>query len=104
MKLTTFLADRPSVGGLQSAALQSALQSNVQASPLPHLASSGNAPSESIRHILLGKPEAIRQTIHLLHTLHYTETILWSPVLTIEEALVITPAQGEAISLLRKQL
>ncbi|MEM8503857.1 MAG: hypothetical protein AAF716_11970 [Cyanobacteria bacterium P01_D01_bin.1] len=96
MKLTTFLADRPTVGGLRSAVLQS--------SPLPHLTPSGGAPGESIRHILLGKPEAIRQTIHLLHTLHYTETILWSPVLTIEEPLVITPAQGEAMSLLRKQL
>ncbi|MBE9064355.1 hypothetical protein IQ256_25705 [cf. Phormidesmis sp. LEGE 11477] len=76
----------------------------MQISPLPHLTPSGSAPGESIRHILLGKPDAIRQTIHLLHTLHYTETILWSPVLMIEEALVITPAQGEAISLLRKQL
>jgi len=96
MKSTAFLADRPFAGGLQSAVLQS--------SPLPHLTPSGNAPGESIRHILLGKPDAIRQTIHLLHTLHYTETILWSPVLTIEEAVVIAPAQGEAMSLLRKQL
>ncbi|MBE9059774.1 hypothetical protein IQ256_02050 [cf. Phormidesmis sp. LEGE 11477] len=76
----------------------------MQTSPLPHLTPSGNAPGESIRHILLGKPDAIRQTIHLLHALHYTETILWSPVLTIEDALVITPTQGEAMSLLRKQL
>jgi len=99
VKPTTFLAG-PSIGDLQSVALPS----NLQTSPLPHLAPSGSIPGESIRHILLGKPAAIRQTIHLLHTLHYTETILWSPVLTIEEALMITPAQGEAISLLRKQL
>ncbi len=96
MKSTAFLADCPTAGDLQSAVLQS--------SPLPHLTPSGSAPGESIRHILLGKPAAIRQTIHLLHTLHYTETILWSPVLTIEESVVITPAQGEAMSLLRKQL
>ena len=57
-----------------------------------------------IRHILLGEPDAIRQTIHLLHTLRYTETILWTPILDIEEPLMITPAQSEAISLLRKQL
>ncbi len=100
MKSTTFLADRPSVGDRHSVALSSELQT----SPLPHLASSGSDPGEPIRHILLGKPAAIRQTIHLLHTLHYTETILWSPVLTIEEALVIAPTQGEAISLSRKQL
>ena len=62
------------------------------------------SPGQSIRHILLGKPEAIRQTIHLLHTLHYAETILWSPLLTIEEPLMITPERGEAMSLLRKPL
>nr|WP_228024633.1 hypothetical protein [cf. Phormidesmis sp. LEGE 11477] len=78
--------------------------SNLQTSPLPQLTPASSAPGESIRHILLGKPEAIRQTIHLLHSLHYSETILWSPVLTIEEALMITPAQGEAMSLLRKLL
>lgn len=60
--------------------------------------------TQSIRHILLGDADAVRQTIHLLHTLHYTETILWSPVLAIAEPLVITPAQGEAMSLLRKLL
>jgi len=107
VKPITFLADRPS-GDLQSTAFPSALQPSLQASPLPYLTPPGtpfgNAPGESIRHILLGRPDAIRQTIHLLHTLHYTETILWSPVLTIEEALVITPAQGEAMSLLRRQL
>ncbi|MEM8505030.1 MAG: hypothetical protein AAF716_17980 [Cyanobacteria bacterium P01_D01_bin.1] len=103
MKLTTFLADRPA-GDSQSVALQSVLQTSPLPSLTPSGIPSGGAPGESIRHILLGKPEAIRQTIHLLHTLHYTETILWSPVLTIEEALVITPAQGEAMSLLRKQL
>jgi hypothetical protein len=58
----------------------------------------------SIRHILLGRPEAIRQTIHLLHRLHYAEAPLWSPILTVEERLAIAPSPGEAISLLRKQL
>ncbi|MGB3573227.1 MAG: hypothetical protein WA783_01385 [Phormidesmis sp.] len=100
MKPTTFLADRPSVGDLQPAALRS----DLYTSPLPQLTPVGSTPGESIRHILLGKPDAIRQTIHLLHRLHYTETILWSPVLTIEEPLVIAPAPAEAISLLRKQI
>ncbi len=99
MKTTTFLAERPIVGVSTPATLQSTLQSSPSQLPPP-----GTAPGESIRHILLGSPEAIRQTIHLLHTLHYTETILWSPVLAIEESLVITPAQGEAFSLLRKQI
>ena len=63
---------------------------------------SGDRPGESLRHILLGSPGAVRQTIHLLHTLHYAETVLWSPAIAIEEPLIITPAQGEAISLLRR--
>ncbi|MEM8504318.1 MAG: hypothetical protein AAF716_14335 [Cyanobacteria bacterium P01_D01_bin.1] len=61
-------------------------------------------PGEVVKHILLGSPGAIRQTIHLLHSLHYSETVLWSPVLQVEEPLVITPEQGEAMSLLRKMV
>ena len=57
-----------------------------------------------IRHILLGHPEAIQQTIHLLHTLHYTETVLWSPAIALQAPLILTPTPGEAISLLRKQV
>lgn len=74
------------------------------AATLPQLISAGLPPGETIRHILLGSPGAVRQTIHLLHTLHYTETVLWSPIVTVEEPLIITPARGEAISLLRKQI
>ena len=61
-------------------------------------------PGETVKHILLGSPGAIRQTIHLLHSLRYSETVLWSPVLRVEEPLVITPEQGEAMSLLRKMV
>ncbi|MGB3297191.1 MAG: hypothetical protein WBA76_02900 [Phormidesmis sp.] len=64
----------------------------------------GNPQREPLRHILLGSPAAIRQTIHLLHTLSYAETVLWSPILTTEEPLIITPAQGEAMSLLKRYL
>ena len=56
----------------------------------------------SLRHILLGHPEDVRQTIHLLHNLHYAETVLWSPIMAVEEPLMIAPAPNEAISLLRK--
>ncbi len=64
----------------------------------------GNPQREPLRHILLGSPAAVRQTIHLLHVLNYAETVLWSPILAIEEPLIITPAQGEAMSLLQKYL
>ncbi|MGB7249253.1 MAG: hypothetical protein WBC73_09965 [Phormidesmis sp.] len=61
-------------------------------------------PGESIRHILLGRPAAVRQTIHLLHSLRYAETVLWTPVLAIETPLVITPVPGESLSLLRRMV
>ena len=55
-------------------------------------------------HSLVGSPATVRQTIHLLHTLHYAETVLWSPIMTTEKPLIITPAEGKSISLLRKHL
>ena len=71
--------------------------------PLPATPSdSETAPGEAVRHILLGSPGAVRQTIHLLHSLGYSETVLWSPVLRVEEELAIVPKPGEAMSLLRK--
>ena len=70
----------------------------------PNGTPNGTLPKETVRHILLGSASAVRQTIHLLHVLHYSETVLWSPVLSVEEQLIITPAQGETMSLLRKQL
>jgi len=103
MKSTNFITGAPSTGTPQLLLpTYQTIQENLR--PLPQLTPSGTPSHKSIRHILLGEPDDIRQTIHLLHTLHYTETILWSPVLTIEEQIVITPAQGEAMSLLRKQL
>ncbi|MGB3291578.1 MAG: hypothetical protein WBB01_01145 [Phormidesmis sp.] len=72
--------------------------------PLPQLAPTGSPPRDSIRHILLGTSGAVRQTIHLLHSLHYSETVLWSPIVAVEEPLIITPAQGEAVSLLRRPI
>ncbi len=61
-------------------------------------------PREELRLILLGSPAAIQQTIHRLHRLNYAESGLWSPTMAVEGQLVITPAQGEAMSLLRRFL
>ena len=59
---------------------------------------------EPIRHILVGSPIAVRQTIHLLHILNYAETILWTPLMDTKRKIVITPEQGEMMSLLRRYL
>ena len=59
---------------------------------------------EELRHILLGSPGAIRQTIYLLHSLHYSESALWTPLAPVRGQLVITSEQGEMMSLLRRSL
>ena len=68
----------------------------------PHAAD--HPPREELRHILLGNPDAIEQTIHLLYRLNYTEPGLWSPITAVGNQLIITAAQGEAISLLRRAM
>ncbi|MGB7084007.1 MAG: hypothetical protein WBD47_00525 [Phormidesmis sp.] len=99
MKTTALMPQQPSTGGQTFAAANTQTQP-VAASPTPIATS----PRYSIRHILLGHPAAVRQTIYLLHSLHYAETGLWTPVLTIETPLVIAPAPDESISLLRRSL
>ena len=60
---------------------------------------------EVIRHILLGSPGGIRQTIHLLHNLRYVETSQWSPLIEVpDQRLILTPERGEVISLLAKRM
>ncbi len=55
---TTLMPQQPSPGGQNLAAPQS-----LPFTPLPIY----TPPGRSIRHILLGPPAAVRQTIHLLH-------------------------------------
>ncbi|MGC1310291.1 MAG: hypothetical protein WA885_23935 [Phormidesmis sp.] len=98
MKTTIFLAsDLPTPG--QAAPLT--LQPSTPLNPIDFRRHSSR---EELRHILLGSPDAIRQTIYLLHSLNYAEPLLWSPVMAVGEQMVITPEQGEAISLLRRSL
>lgn len=56
---------------------------------------------DPIRHILIGSPTSVRQTIHTLHVLHYVEQSFWSRLITVPETgILITPNQGEVISYL----
>ena len=58
---------------------------------------------DALRHILLGSPASVRQAIHLLHTLRYAETTLWSPLVPIQSnQIIITPRLGEVMSILVK--
>ncbi|MGD1856389.1 MAG: hypothetical protein ACFB2W_19295 [Leptolyngbyaceae cyanobacterium] len=59
----------------------------------------------SIRHILLGHPDRIRQTIHLLHNLRYVETSQWSPLIEVpDNRLILRPQLDEVISMLIRRL
>ena len=60
---------------------------------------------ETIRHILLGTPSAIRQTRHLLHNLRYVEISQWSPLVElVNQQVILTAQQGEQMSLLTRRL
>ena len=85
---------------LQSSPTQGAAQPEL--SELPALPPSEGEP---LRHILLGTPGGVRQTIHLLHTLRYVENALWSPLVPIpNNQLIITPRQGDVMSILVRHL
>ena len=82
--------------------------SNQTPQVLPNLPtdfSSSLPPASSIRHILLGHPSRIRQTIHLLHNLRYVETSQWSPLIEVpENRLTLRPHPNEVISMLVRRL
>ncbi|MBE9181157.1 hypothetical protein IQ268_21585 [Oculatella sp. LEGE 06141] len=60
---------------------------------------------DPLKHLLIGSPRAIRQTIHLLHNLRYAEAGLWSPLIAIpNQQLIVTPNDGEMMSLLMRYI
>jgi hypothetical protein len=64
-------------------------------------------PSEQdpLKHLLIGSPRAIQQTIHRLHNLGYAEVGFWSPLIAIpQQQLIITANPGEMMSLLMRSL
>ena len=96
MKLTSFVRNSASVID------QILSASSSEASQLTCVGSMDER--EAIRHILVGSPSAVRQTIHRLHTLNYAENILWTPLVGVRDSVVITSKQGEAMSLLNRYL
>jgi len=59
---------------------------------------------EYIRHLLIGSPEAIRETIFFLHQRRYVEHALWSGPLPIGSGGIhITHNEGEAIAYLMRR-
>jgi hypothetical protein len=60
---------------------------------------------EPLRHLLIGSPQGVQQTIHYLHNLGYSEAGLWSSQLPIHnQELIITPYEGEVLRMLVRYL
>lgn len=58
-----------------------------------------------LRHLIMGSPEDVRAAIHQLHKLRYAEQLAWSQLIAIPAAgLTLTPAQGEVLSLLKRDI
>ncbi|MBD2000084.1 hypothetical protein H6G00_26320 [Leptolyngbya sp. FACHB-541] len=56
---------------------------------------------EPIRHLLIGSPPLVQNTIHQLHNLHYAEAGLWSPEIPpAESELRLTLNPGEVLRIL----
>jgi hypothetical protein len=60
---------------------------------------------EPLRHLLIGSPQGVQQTIHRLHNLGYSEAGLWSSPLPLpDRELIITPYEGEVLGMLVRYL
>jgi hypothetical protein len=61
---------------------------------------------EPLRHLLVGSPQGVQQTIHRLHNLGYSEAGLWSSPLPLPPSreLIITPYEGEVLGMLVRYL
>ena len=58
---------------------------------------------EIIRHIIVGSPEAIRETIYRLHMLRYVEHPQWTgPIEIGPSGIHITPDQGQMLAYLMR--
>ena len=72
---------------------------------LPADLSLAQPPGDTIRHILVGRPGPLRQTIHLLHNLRYVEVSQWSPLMEIPSGqLVIVPRPEEQMTILVRRV
>jgi hypothetical protein len=56
-----------------------------------------NPEKEPLKHLLIGSPQAVRSTIHVLHARGYAEVGVWSPLLP-------TAKSGEVMSIFVKYL
>lgn len=78
-----------------------ALSAPRQPNPLPLIQPPTQPGREQLRHLLIGSPEGVRQTIHTLQVLNYVEPLAWSQLIQIPSTgIVITPKQGEVMSYL----
>jgi hypothetical protein len=56
---------------------------------------------EPIRHLLIGSPTLVQQTIHQLHNLRYAEAGLWSPEISPDDSEIrLTLNPGEVLRIL----
>ncbi len=71
----------------------------------PNLVSPDPGPSdEFIRHLLIGSPEGVRETIYLLQARHYVDHAQWSGPIAIGDGGVrITRREGQVLAYLMRR-
>ena len=77
--------------------------SSNQTSPKVLTDQSFEGDREAVRHIIVGSAPFVRRTIHQLHAARYAEVSRWThPIAIPDNRIIITPEQGEFMSLLVK--
>lgn len=69
----------------------------------PAVPASPESERQSIRHLLIGPPDAVHWTIHRLHQLGYAEAGLWSPIIAFgSPQLTLTLSPDEVMRVLMR--
>lgn len=76
----------------------------AEAAPTPPTTPDPGPNDEYIRHILIGSPDAIRETIYLLQARHYVDHAQWSgPFPVGDRGIRITRQEGQMLAYLMRR-
>lgn len=79
------------------------LPPNSEAAPTLLTTPDPGPEGEFVRHILVGSPEAVRETIYVLHQRRYVEQALWTGPLAVgPHGVRLSRREGEAIAYLMR--
>ena len=79
---TTLFSDAPAPTASAAAAPLAGTSSNSSSQPNSPQRPPQDFSSDNVRHLLFGTPEAVKRTIHTLHSRGYADPNDWSPAIS----------------------